>query len=269
MISSTWKGCANNVTLFLRSWWNTQLVHSRTPPKLSSVLYVYSISSSILNIRIPTLLQAFQNLMTLHILFCTERTMTSDRRVLPTAAFPLELDDEVQYRCAGFIQAAIEQYAEVMEEGAAPDGEEHPSESGESSGEDNVPAKSNKGKGKAKSPVVKGKSVPGSLLITNDLRLHCPEQPLTRSRLEQEYVFMGTISTFLRAIRAGAVSLRHSAVLLAHYGRLGPAFDLCTKVIIDNLREEGMYRDNGDIVVEIVTQALKEVRLTRPFADGR
>lgn len=159
MISSTWKGCANNVTLFLRSWWNTQLVHSRTPPKLSSVLYVYSISSSILNIRIPTLLQAFQNLMTLHILFCTERTMTSDRRVLPTAAFPLELDDEVQYRCAGFIQAAIEQYAEVMEEGAAPDGEEHPSESGESSGEDNVPAKSNKGKGKAKSPVVKGKSL--------------------------------------------------------------------------------------------------------------
>jgi cohesin complex subunit SA-1/2 len=73
---------------------------------------------------------------------------------------------------------------------------------------------------------------------------------------------MGTISTFLRAIRAGAVHVRHSAVLLAHYGRLGPAFDLCTRIIIDSLREEGMYRENGDIVVEIVTQALKEVRRT-------
>jgi cohesin complex subunit SA-1/2 len=69
---------------------------------------------------------------------------------------------------------------------------------------------------------------------------------------------MGTISTFLRAIRAGAVHVRHSAVLLAHYGRLGPAFDLCTKVIIDSLREEGMYRENGDLVVDVVTQALKE-----------
>ncbi|KAG1847841.1 hypothetical protein DFJ58DRAFT_797077 [Suillus subalutaceus] len=172
---------------------------------------------------------AFQNLMTLHILFCAEQTTTPDGRVLPTAALPLDLDDEY---------TAIEQYAELLEEGQAP-GEEEASESGESSGEENVPVKGMKGKTKAKSPVIK-------------------EQPLTRTRLEQEYVFMGTISTFLRAIRAGAVHVRHSAVLLAHYGRLGPAFDLCTKVIIDSLREEGMYRENGDAVVDVVTQALKE-----------
>lgn len=99
--------------------------------------------------------------------------------------------------------------------------------------------------------------------MADNFRLRRVEPPLTRSRLEQEYVFMGMISTFLRAIRAGAVHVRHGAVLLAHYGRLGPAFDLCTKVIIDSLREEGMYRENGDIVVEVVTQALKEVRFRR------
>lgn len=79
--------------------------------------------------------------------------------MLPTAALPLELDDEVQYRCAGFIQAAIEQYTEVIE-GVVPEEEEQQSESGESSGEENVPAKATKkGKTKAKSPVVKGWSL--------------------------------------------------------------------------------------------------------------
>ena len=73
---------------------------------------------------------------------------------------------------------------------------------------------------------------------------------------------MATISTFLRAIRAGAVHAKHGAVLLAHFGRLGPVFDLCTKVVIDVLREEGMYNENGDIVVDVVIQALKEVCLS-------
>lgn len=70
---------------------------------------------------------------------------------------------------------------------------------------------------------------------------------------------MATVSTFLRAIRAGAVNIKHGPVLLAHYGRLGPIFDLCTKVVIDILREEGMYNENGEIVVDVTTQALKEV----------
>lgn len=82
---------------------------------------------------------------------------------------------------------------------------------------------------------------------------------MTRSMLEQEYQFMATISTFLRAIRAGVVHVKHSDVLLANYGRLGPSFDLCTKVIIDVLREEGMYNDNGDVVVEVIKKALLEV----------
>ena len=79
-----------------------------------------------------------------------------------------------------------------------------------------------------------------------------------RSALEQEYQFMATISTFLRAIRTGAVHIKHSDVLLANYGRLGPSFDLCTKVIIDVLREEGMYNDNGELVVSVIKNSLLE-----------
>jgi cohesin complex subunit SA-1/2 len=62
---------------------------------------------------------------------------------------------------------------------------------------------------------------------------------------------MATVSTFLRAIRAGAVHFRHGDVSLANYEGLGPSFDLPTKVIIDVLRKEGMYNDNGDMVIEV------------------
>lgn len=71
---------------------------------------------------------------------------------------------------------------------------------------------------------------------------------------------MGVISTFLRAIRAGAINVRHGAVLLAHYGRLGWTFDECSKVMVDVLREEGMYNQNPDTLVAVVSQAISEVR---------
>lgn len=70
---------------------------------------------------------------------------------------------------------------------------------------------------------------------------------------------MGVITTFLRAIRAGAVHFKHCATLLAHHGRLCASFDLCAKVIVEILREEGLYKSNGDAVIAIVSQALRDV----------
>ena len=52
-------------------------------------------------------------------------------------------------------------------------------------------------------------------------------------------MFIGVVTTFLRAIRAGVIHFRHAATILAHYGRLGPTFDLCSKVIVEILREAG------------------------------
>ena len=73
---------------------------------------------------------------------------------------------------------------------------------------------------------------------------------------------MGIISTFLRAIRAGAIHPSHSAVLLTHHGQLGVAFDHCSKIVVDVLREEGMYKGHGDVVVSVITSALKEVSIS-------
>ena len=72
------------------------------------------------------------------------------------------------------------------------------------------------------------------------------------------------MATFLRAIRAGCIHVRHAVTLLTHYGRLGQAFDLTAKLVVDILREEGMFKDNGDIVVEVVTRALQEVCFNPP-----
>ncbi|KAI0703063.1 hypothetical protein BC835DRAFT_1319789 [Cytidiella melzeri] len=190
---------------------------------------------------------AFQNLMNLHILFCPAQSIAPDGSALPTAALAMTLDDENQYRCAGFVQAEIERYAEELNNNAdaepASDGED--SEQDRSEGEEEREGKGAKKTGQKKSKGnLSSKTTPGADSI--------------RSQLENEYIFMGIIATFLRAIRAGAIDFRHCAVLLAHFGRLGPSFDLCAKLIAEILREEGMYKQNGEAVVAVITQAVGE-----------
>ncbi|OBZ76095.1 Cohesin subunit psc3 [Grifola frondosa] len=186
---------------------------------------------------------AFQNLMTLHILFCPAESIAPDGSRLPTASLPLTLEDEVQYRCAGFVQAEVERYAEELAETSG--GETSSSEDEDvSDGEHTDDEGRTKGKkahaGKGKHPTSTGSA------------------GTSRSQLEKEYTMIGVVTTFLRAIRAGVIHFRHAAILLAHYGRLGPAFDLCSKVIVDILREEGMYKNNGEAVVAVICQALRE-----------
>jgi cohesin complex subunit SA-1/2 len=67
------------------------------------------------------------------------------------------------------------------------------------------------------------------------------------------------VSAFLQAVYTGAIGIRHSAVLLAHYGRLGETFDLCLKTLIDVLRDEGMFQDNGTLVADVIIQAICDV----------
>ncbi|GBE83439.1 hypothetical protein SCP_0504880 [Sparassis crispa] len=187
---------------------------------------------------------AFQNLMHLHTLFYPGASIAPDGSRLPTASLPLELGDEVQYRCAGFVQAEIEHYAEQLEElTPAHDGQNEENDASDSNESDSaVPAKK-KNTGKGKQPA-KGHSE-GSRMTS-------------RSQLEEEYTFIGVITTFLRAIRIGVIHFRHASILLAHYGRLGSMFDLCSKAIVDILREEGMYKNNGTDVVAVICQALRE-----------
>jgi cohesin complex subunit SA-1/2 len=78
--------------------------------------------------------------MTLHILFCNTQAVDADGEAPPIASLALTLDDEVQFRCAGFIQAEIERYAEDVHDGT-PAAEVHGSDD-DSSG-DELPKETN------------------------------------------------------------------------------------------------------------------------------
>jgi cohesin complex subunit SA-1/2 len=193
--------------------------------------------------------------MNMHILFHPTPDAPSS-----LAHLALELADEVQSRCADFVRAEVERYAEELEERAAADGDdEAPSGSDEDEDEETqtvrkrrrprLSAKTN-GKGKEKA---NGKDKANG-------HAPAPMPRASRAALEREYVFIGVVSTFLRALRVGAVAPRHGGVLLAHFGRLGVAFDLCAKAVVQILQDEGIRFGNGELVVGIVTGALREVR---------
>ncbi|PFH50849.1 hypothetical protein AMATHDRAFT_3582 [Amanita thiersii Skay4041] len=187
---------------------------------------------------------AFKSLLDIHVLFTP--ILGEDEESFPTNQLPLTLDDETQYRCAGYMQAEIERYAELVGESHERPESEHESGSGSEESDDEQPPQKQVKKKQVKPTAQRAKSVETRLDV------------LSRAELEQEYLFIDVVTTYLRAIRIGAINPRHGAVLLAHYGRLGSAFDICTKIIIDVLREEGMSNDNADVVVTVVTHAMQE-----------
>jgi hypothetical protein len=85
------------------------------------------------------------------------------------------------------------------------------------------------------------------------------DRPAPHLEPQQEYTFFKLITAFMHGIFTGAIGLRHSSALLAHYGRLDITYDYCVKALIDVLRDEGMYKDNGTQVAEVIFQAVTEV----------
>ncbi|CAE6431345.1 unnamed protein product [Rhizoctonia solani] len=186
---------------------------------------------------------AFQCLLNLCILFQPNRSAEEDSA--SKQPIPMTLPDELQLRCKDYIQTEIEQYIDLLDEERGDDDEDKSDSDDDSSSlsdEDGTKAKKAKKSNKnAKKPErVKSPSSKG----------------LPQARLEREYTFHLVISAFLRAIRTGAIHIEHSAVLLGHYGRVSSVYDQCTKVIIEVLREEGMYGGNAELVGRVLSFSL-------------
>ncbi|KAG8986084.1 hypothetical protein FRB93_005518 [Tulasnella sp. JGI-2019a] len=201
---------------------------------------------------------AFQCLLLLHTLFLPKQG-DAEGKPYAAASIPMEMPEKMQYRVDGFMEAELERYADDLaeqNEDANDGGEEEGTVRGSSDEEEEESRTKTKGKKKQKAALKAKKAKAPS---TSRL----PQQ----TRLEREYMFISVIVSLLSALKAGVVNIRHASKPLAYYGRLGTSYDQCMKVIIELLREEGMYKSNGLVVAEVIKDAIKDSFTL--YLDGR
>lgn len=115
--------------------------------------------------------------MTLHVLFCPSVTVSPEGVQLPLASLALSMDDEVQYRCAGFVQSEIERYVE--ERDADRPARDVPSDEDSHDGSDSEPdddaelAKAKKGKGKFPKGRKPSKDTDGIAFLRSEFKILC------------------------------------------------------------------------------------------------
>lgn len=72
-------------------------------------------------------------------------------------------------------------------------------------------------------------------------------------------MFIKVVACFVRAVRVRTIDIKHGAVVLAHYGRLGNTYDHFAKAIGDIVRDEALLSKNSDVAVSVIIQAIQEV----------
>lgn len=191
-----------------------------------------------------------------------------------------ELSLEVQYKCAGFVQAEIERYARIVagRKGAAEDDDEggnilresEDEEDAGDSGSDQVMRKGAGKRGQGGEPE-KGKSsvLLPSLLPTLEVADVASQtrivtgyksyRPRTLSQRTAEYAFHSLVACFCKAICVDVLDLHHASAVLTHYGRFGPFYDECCTMLGNALRHYGVYGDQGEAAAGVVSESLKAV----------
>ncbi|TFL03902.1 hypothetical protein BDV98DRAFT_563241 [Pterulicium gracile] len=181
---------------------------------------------------------AFDSALNMYMLFSP---VHAEEEASPLAALTLDLDEQMQFRCAGFMQAQIEQYLDEVSGHSKPAKDSADSDDSSDEEED---ATNKKAKAAAKAN----------------------ERALNPATIHQDYQFMRIMYTYLRALHSGVLNPTHCTALLAYHGRFGDASSTCSKAIAEILRQEGIHRQNGDVVVHVITKSLTESFTA--FLDG-
>jgi cohesin complex subunit SA-1/2 len=147
----------------------------------------------------------------------------------------IEMDVQAQYRCAGFIQAQIERYVDMIKDSL--DETEDDDYLHESDNEDEEAQKKQQDAGEK----------------TKKYR------PLTLEQQAAEYAFNDLISSFSRAICTDVIDLHHASTILAHYDSLGPFYNECGNQLCLALRHYGVLGGEGHAVAGVVFESLKQV----------
>ncbi|KAL8292902.1 hypothetical protein RQP46_000596 [Phenoliferia psychrophenolica] len=181
-----------------------------------------------------------------------------------------ECSDELQARCAGFVEAQVERYSETVAENADPEEEEaveieedEAEDSDDDAAEKRRKKKDNakradarKAHGKNKDKAAPAKT-PAAIRAANLKK---------EARLVAAGLFHRTVSAFVRAVHKGVVSLQHASVILIHFERFDTTLDQWCKLLVQDMRDEGIYGDSGALVSRVIVDTLKGA--TEIFLDA-
>jgi cohesin complex subunit SA-1/2 len=147
------------------------------------------------------------------------------------ADLQMNLEEETQFRLAGYIQAVVEEYADDLDEERK--ARQKAIDSDTEMDSDVSPAKA-KRRGRKKK-------------VADNASL----EPPSASRMAKDYDFQASIAPFIQGIRAEKISFEHAAVILTHYGRFGVLYDQVSKILTEMLRTRWQLGDNGAVAVVV------------------
>lgn len=78
--------------------------------------------------------------------------------------------------------------------------------------------------------------------------------------LQRQQELLSVISPYAGAIRLGVLELRHAVPLCARYGRLGDLFDASLRVVVDAIRDAGIFDRRAHVACRVVLDSLMKVR---------
>ncbi|KAM0753990.1 hypothetical protein T439DRAFT_298458 [Meredithblackwellia eburnea MCA 4105] len=174
------------------------------------------------------------------------------------ANFKMTCSDELQSRCAGFVEAEIERYSEVMAEDEEQEEEQEEQEDEEENSDEDDSDRRKKKKqkeaavAKKKAERLKAKAAlsatPAGIRAANARK---------RARLVAAGLFDRTAGAFVRALHQDIISLQHASVVLTHYERFDAVYDNWAKLLVQDIRDEGIYGKGGKLAVRVIVDSLK------------
>ncbi|SGZ15754.1 BQ5605_C029g10698 [Microbotryum silenes-dioicae] len=206
-------------------------------------------------------------LLDAHILSCAITSAKSDPDGKLTD-LRLTCSDELQSRCAGVVEAEIERRCEELQAFWAEDDEQNEKNKEEADGEDDedsdemdsdedtTPGKKGKKKGKGGKATKAKKKAPVAKPAPTAAELRA-KRLKEQTRLVASRKFERAILPFVRAMHSGVIELRHAGVILPHFERLGPVYDSWCRLLVQDLRDEGIYARSGELVVTVITTCLQ------------
>lgn len=202
--------------------------------------------------------QAFAYLLDLYALFHNIVDSAADGQAELYRPLRLDFDETTPFRLAGFLQAEIDRYLELLGFQLSPDKADASGSETEQgttdADEDDAAAKAKKRKkAAAKKPVDEPAAAP---------------RTLTEQQLAAQTSFRRIVSAFVRTINIGVLDVRHAAVVLTHFQRFDGFFDQSARLLVDVLRARGIHGDQGAECASVIIESLRDVRLVLWTTDG-